>query len=84
MRKVAKAFGMSVTELAECIGYSRAAMYGKDCLKNERRVQVAIRHLKRKSSDMLAEDHETAERKFQKRQDAILALEKKLFWEGEA
>ena len=78
MRKVAKAFGMSVTELAECIGYSRAALYGKTCLRNEKRVQAAIRYLKLKSSDMLAEDHATAERKFRERRDAIEEAEKAL------
>lgn len=73
---IAKAFGMSVVEFADFLGYSRPALYDFEVTKrNKRRVEAAKELLKAKSQQMRSVEISAAEIRFLAREEAIRQFE---------
>ena len=79
IKKIAKAFGISVTELAEYIGYTRQTLYvATEINLNKLRAKSAIRALCSLNQKQFDEEMQKAEYRFNERKEAIAAFEKML------
>lgn len=74
--EIAGAFDMSIAKFADCIGYSRPALYNSAFGKHETRRRSVIDLLDMRSRQMLEADKELAEKKYRERQNAIQELSK--------
>lgn len=82
--QIASKFEMTVGDLAKCIGYSRQALYSKDCFKDAGRKALAIATIRALNAQMYQRERETALRRFKDRERAVKALERDLLQGGEA
>ena len=80
---IAKKFGMTVDQLAKCMGYSRQALYSTECFKNANRNAAAIAKIRSLNAQMYQQEREEALRRFKARERAVKALERKLSQGGE-
>ena len=82
--KIARKFGMTVEELAKCMGYSRQALYSKDCFKDEGRKAAAIAKIRSLNAQMYQQERKAAANRFRSRARALKELEKNLLHEGDS
>ena len=84
IKQIAKTFGMSVTEFAEYLGYTRQTLYGATEMNlNKLRAKSAIRALCTLNKKQFEEEMQKAEERFNQRKEAISACEK-MFLEHDA
>ena len=77
IRQIAKAFGMSVTEFAEYLGYTRQTLYNENKEnRNEVRAKAAVRLLCSLNQKQFDEEMQKAGERFNERKEAIAAFEK--------
>lgn len=79
--EIARHFGMSVSQLAEYMGYSRQALYQAASDENHldrRRLSVALCKLEMKNEKMYQAEKALAEENFKKRQQLIDSLADRL------
>lgn len=83
LHNIAIKFEMTMDSLAKCMGYSRQALYSKDCLKNANRAAAAIGNLRNMNAAIYRKDREMALRKFKDREKAVKALEQEILHGGD-
>lgn len=75
INEIAAAFGMTIGQFAESIGYTRQALYLGSKHSTPRR-EAAICVLRELSDAMLLADEEKAKRRYEARENAIKEFEK--------
>lgn len=83
IRQIAKAFDMKINEFAEYIGYTRQTLYCIPSRCNKQRARAAIQLLGYRNQQLFEEEIQAAKDRFEKRLEAIEALEKVLVKDGE-
>ena len=79
IKQIAKAFGMSVTEFSEYLGYTRQTLYGAAEMNlNKLRAKSAVRLLCSLNQKQFDEEMQKAGERFNERKEAIAAFEKML------
>ena len=82
MKQIAQAFGMSISELADYVGYSRPVLYCRQGVRNKARLQAAVRLLEVRNAVLMVEEKATAEERFRVRANAIKDFEQIMLKEG--
>ena len=82
--KIARKFGMTVEELANCMGYSRQALYSKDCFKDTERKSAAIAKIRALNAQMYQQERKAAANRFRARARALKELEQNLLHGGDS
>ena len=80
--KIARKFEMTVEELAKHIGYSRQALYSKECFKDADRKAAAISKIRALNAQMYQQERKAAANRFRARARAVKELELNLLKEG--
>ena len=82
--EIDRVFGMTVSDLAAFIGYSRAALYDfEKADRNRGRAKAAIEMLETHNRKMLSEELAAAESRFEARKKAIQEFQKMVFGAAE-
>lgn len=82
--QIASKFEMTVEELAKCMGYSRQALYSKDCFKDADRKAAAIEKIRTLNAKMYQQERAEALRRFNARERAVKELEQKISQGGDS
>lgn len=74
LNEIARAFGFTILQFAECIGYSRQALYLG--IRPSGKAKAAIAKLRSLNASMLKVEQEETQRRFEAREKAVKEFEK--------